>query len=98
MDIQPDEIFISDGAKSDCGNIGDLFDVDNKVALCDPVYTVYLDTNAMAAVREYDAETDRWSNIYYMPPPPENDFVLPCPKARWTSSTSAPPTTPPAPS
>ena len=48
IDIADDEIFVSDGAKSDCGNIGDLFAVDNIVAVCDPVYPVYVDTNAMA--------------------------------------------------
>lgn len=47
-DISADEIFISDGAKSDSGNIGDIFSVDNKIAVCDPVYPVYVDTNAMA--------------------------------------------------
>ena len=46
--VQPGEIFVSDGAKSDCGNIGDIFGVDNVVAVCDPVYPVYVDTNAMA--------------------------------------------------
>lgn len=74
--IEPDEIFISDGAKSDCGNIGDLFSSENKVALCDPVYTVYLDTNAMSGrAGEYDAKKERWSNIYYMPTVAENGFV-----------------------
>ena len=48
VDIALDEIFISDGAKSDSGNIGDIFAVDNKIAVCDPVYPVYVDTNAMA--------------------------------------------------
>ena len=46
--ISPDEIFISDGAKSDSGNIGDIFALDNKIAVCDPVYPVYVDTNAMS--------------------------------------------------
>ena len=45
-DIAIDEIFVSDGAKSDSGNIGDIFSVDNKIAVCDPVYPVYVDTNA----------------------------------------------------
>ena len=74
--IAPDEIFISDGAKSDCGNIGDLFSPDNKVAVCDPVYTVYVDTNAMSGrAGEYDAEQGRWDNICYMPTTAENGFV-----------------------
>ncbi len=74
--IDPDEIFISDGAKSDCGNIGDLFSPDNKVAVCDPVYTVYVDTNAMSGrAGDYDTEKGCWDNIYYMPTVAENDFV-----------------------
>ena len=74
--IDPDEIFISDGAKSDCGNIGDLFSPDNKVAVCDPVYTVYVDTNAMSGrAGEYDTEKGCWDNISYMPTVAENDFV-----------------------
>ena len=47
IDLKLDEIFLSDGAKSDCGNIGDIFDTDNTVAICDPVYPVYIDTNIM---------------------------------------------------
>lgn len=46
--LEADEVFVSDGAKSDCGNIGDIFGLDNVVAVCDPVYPVYVDTNAMA--------------------------------------------------
>ena len=46
--LASDEIFISDGAKSDCGNIGDIFATDNVIAVCDPVYPVYVDSNAMA--------------------------------------------------
>ena len=48
VDIKEDEIFVSDGAKCDCGNIVDIFAVDNKVAITDPVYPVYLDTNVMS--------------------------------------------------
>ena len=48
ISLATEEIFISDGAKSDCGNIGDIFDVDNTVAVCDPVYPVYVDSNVMA--------------------------------------------------
>lgn len=65
VDIAKDEIFLSDGAKSDCGNIGDIFSVDNKVAICDPVYPVYLDTNIMSG------RTD----IIYMPCTAENNFM-----------------------
>lgn len=74
--ISPDEIFVSDGAKSDCGNIGDIFAEDNIVAVCDPVYPVYVDTNAMAGrAGDYDADTERWTNIVYMPTTAENDFT-----------------------
>ena len=81
--IEPDEIFISDGAKSDCGNIGDLFSPDNKVAVCDPVYTVYVDTNAMSGrAGDYDTEKGCWNNIYYMPTVAENDFVPALPEEK----------------
>ena len=53
VEIADDEIFVSDGAKSDCGNIGDIFSVDNVVAVCDPVYPVYVDTNAMAGLVDF---------------------------------------------
>ena len=75
MDIAADEIFVSDGAKCDTGNIGDIFDIDNKVAVCDPVYPVYVDTNAMAG-RAGDFGADgRWSNLIYMSCVESNGFV-----------------------
>ena len=75
IEIEEGEIFVSDGAKSDCGNIGDLFDVDNVIAVCDPVYPVYVDTNAMAGrAGEYDEASQGWTNIYYMPTTAENGF------------------------
>lgn len=75
VDIAPDEVFISDGAKSDCGNIGDIFAIDNKIAVCDPVYPVYVDSNAMTGrAGEYDVDAEEWTNIYYMPTTAENDF------------------------
>ena len=52
IDIKKDEIFISDGAKCDCGNIVDIFSKDNKVAITDPVYPVYLDTNVMSILNQ----------------------------------------------
>ena len=80
VDIGKDEIFVSDGAKSDCGNIGDIFSVDNKVAICDPVYPVYADSNAMAG-RAGDFGADgRWSNLIYMPCTAENGFAPELPK------------------
>ena len=75
IDIDVDEIFVSDGAKSDCGNIGDILSIDNKVAVCDPVYPVYVDTNAMAGrAGDYDETAEKWTNITYMPTTAENGF------------------------
>ena len=83
MDIQPDEIFVSDGAKSDCGNIGDIFGVDNVVAVCDPVYPVYVDTNAMAGrAGDYQEELGKWSKLIYMPCVEENGFSPEPPKEK----------------
>ncbi len=82
IDINTDEIFLSDGAKSDCGNIGDIFGVDNKVAICDPVYPVYLDTNVMAG-RSGDKGADGlYENIIYMPCTAENGFMPDLPKEK----------------
>ncbi|BCJ93628.1 LL-diaminopimelate aminotransferase [Anaerocolumna cellulosilytica] len=76
VDIAIDEIFISDGAKSDSGNIGDIFDVNNKIAVCDPVYPVYVDTNAMSGrTGEYQPDLGKWSNVIYMPCTIENNFA-----------------------
>lgn len=74
MDIEPDEIFVSDGAKSDCGNITDIFSVDNTVAVCDPVYPVYVDTNAMSG-RAGDFADGKWTKLIYMPCIEENGFL-----------------------
>ena len=83
MDIQPNEIFISDGAKSDCGNIGDIFGPDNVVAVCDPVYPVYVDTNAMAGrAGDFQEEIGRWSKLVYMPCVEENGFTPELPKEK----------------
>ena len=80
-DIAADEIFVSDGAKSDSGNIGDIFSVDNKIAVCDPVYPVYVDTNAMAGrTGDYIADAQRWSNVIYMPCTAETNFAPELPK------------------
>lgn len=75
-DIAADEIFVSDGAKCDSGNIQEIFSVDNKIAVCDPVYPVYVDTNVMAGrTGTYDAAGERWSDVIYMPCTAENDFA-----------------------
>jgi LL-diaminopimelate aminotransferase len=71
-----DEIFVSDGAKSDSGNIGDIFSENNRIAVCDPVYPVYVDTNVMAGrAGDYIGETEKWSNVIYMPCTLENGFA-----------------------
>ncbi len=67
-EIAPDEIFVSDGAKSDSGNIQELFDESCRIAVCDPVYPVYVDSNVMAGrCGTYDATAERWSRVIYMP-------------------------------
>ena len=74
--ISPEEVLISDGAKSDCGNIGDIFGLDYVVAVCDPVYPVYVDTNAMAGrAGDYQEELGRWNKLVYMPCVEENGFT-----------------------
>lgn len=79
--ISADEIFVSDGAKSDCGNIQEIFDENCRIAVCDPVYPVYVDSNVMAGrTGEYDEKTGRWSNVIYMPCTAENHFVPELPK------------------
>ena len=81
VDIQEDEIFVSDGAKCDCSNIQELFSVDNRIAVCDPVYPVYVDSNVMAGrTGTYDAQTQTWSDVIYMPCTAENQFVPELPK------------------
>ena len=83
VDIKPNEIFVSDGAKSDCGNIGDIFGADNVVAVCDPVYPVYVDTNAMAGrAGDFQAELGKWSKLVYMPCVEENGFTPQIPQEK----------------
>ena len=74
--IDTDEIFVSDGCKSDSGNIGDIFAADNYVAVCDPVYPVYVDSNVMSGrAGEYDAQTGLWSNFMYLKCEEKNGFI-----------------------
>lgn len=75
VSLDMDEIFISDGAKSDTANIQEIFGIDNIIALTDPVYPVYLDSNVMAGrTGTYDRESGRFSNMVYMPCTAENSF------------------------
>ncbi|MCF0114839.1 MAG: LL-diaminopimelate aminotransferase [Erysipelotrichaceae bacterium] len=72
--VSVDEIFVSDGAKCDCANIQEIFSSDAKIAVCDPVYPVYVDSNVMAGrTGEWNGET--WSKVIYMPCTSENNFV-----------------------
>ena len=81
LGIEADEIFVSDGAKCDCGNIVDIFCKKNKVAITDPVYPVYLDTNVMSGRSGiYNKENGMYENIVYMPVTKENGFVPELPK------------------
>ena len=83
LGIAPDEIFVSDGAKCDCGNIVDIFGADNKVAITDPVYPVYIDTNVMSGRSgKFNEKTGMYENIVYMPVSKENDFVPELPKEK----------------
>lgn len=75
IDIDASEVFVSDGAKSDTGNIGDIFDVNNHVAITDPSYPVYVDTNAMAGRAGSVASGGIWSALYYLPCNESNHFV-----------------------
>ena len=80
-DIAADEIFISDGAKCDSGNIQEIFAKDNKIAVCDPVYPVYVDTNVMAGrTGTYDPKTETWSDVIYMPCTKETNFAPELPR------------------
>ena len=80
-DIAIDEIFVSDGAKCDSGNIQEIFSVDNKIAVCDPGYPVYVDTNVMAGrTGTYDPNTELWSDVIYMPCKADNNFAPELPK------------------
>ena len=83
VNIDIDEIFVSDGAKCDCGNIVDIFGIDNKIAITDPVYPVYLDTNVMSGRSgKYNKETGKYENIVYMPATAENNFIPELPKEK----------------
>lgn len=75
IEMDASEIFVSDGAKSDTGNIGDILHTDNRVCVTDPIYPVYIDSNVMAGRAGTLNEQGRWSRITYMPCTAENQFV-----------------------
>ena len=81
VDMSIDEIFVSDGAKSDSGNIQEIFGPDNKIAVCDPVYPVYVDTNVMAGrAGTYNPDTESFSDVIYMPCTAATNFAPEFPK------------------
>ena len=81
VDIATDEVFVSDGAKSDSANIQEIFAADSKIAVCDPVYPVYVDSNVMAGrTGTYDSTTGLWSDVIYMPCSAANKFAPELPK------------------
>ena len=83
VELDPDEIFVGDGAKSDLGNIGDILSVKNRVAVTDPVYAVYVDTNVMGGrAGELAGDGEHWSQIVYIPCTAENNFVPALPTER----------------
>lgn len=80
--LKPSEVFVSDGAKSDTGNIGDILQQGNSVAVTDPVYPVYVDSNVMSG-RAGDLQEDgRWNHITYLPCTAENNFIPQLPDKR----------------
>ena len=80
-DIAPDEIFVSDGAKSDSSNIQELFSSENVIAVTDPVYPVYVDSNVMAGrCGNYDTHSGEWDRVVYLPVTKENNFIPEFPK------------------
>ena len=82
VDIDIDEIFVSDGAKCDTGNMQEVFGLDNVIAVSDPVYPVYVDTNVMAGRTGGPAEQGKYEGIVYMPCTEENGFVPDLPKEK----------------
>ena len=81
IELSSSEVFISDGAKSDTGNIGDILGLDNKVAVTDPVYPVYVDSNVMGG-RAGQLNGKQWSDITYMPCTADNNFIPSIPSNR----------------
>lgn len=80
IDIHADDIFISDGAKSDIGNFGDLFTSETRIALTDPCYPVYVDANVIDG-RQGNLSEGRWTNIEYLDCTPQSEFLPSLPKS-----------------
>jgi len=82
IDVSADEIFVSDGSKCDSGNILDIFGSDNKIAVLDPVYPVYVDTNVMAGHTGPADDNGRYGGLVYMPVTAESNFEPELPTER----------------
>ena len=95
-DIAADEVFVSDGGKCDTGNILDIFAPNNAIAVTDPVYPVYVDTNVMAGHTGPANAKGEFQGLLYLPATPANGFAPEPPRQKWISPTFARPTIPPA--
>ncbi len=83
ISVEKEEIFVSDGAKCDTGNFQELFDINNTIAITDPVYPVYLDSNVMAGrTGNFNEETQKFDKVVYMPVTKENNFIPELPKEK----------------
>jgi LL-diaminopimelate aminotransferase len=80
--LEPSEIFVSDGAKSDTSNMGDILRHDNSIGVTDPVYPAYIDSNVMSGRTGELLKDGKWSNVVYMPCTEENNFIPELPKRR----------------
>lgn len=82
VNVAADEIFISDGSKCDTGNILDILGPNNKIAITDPVYPVYVDTNVMAGHTGPADDDGRYGNLVYLPVTADNDFIADLPSEK----------------
>jgi LL-diaminopimelate aminotransferase len=82
IEVADDEIFVSDGSKCDCANVLDVFGESNRIAVMDPVYPVYVDTNVMAGHTGPANEAGVYSGLLYLPCTPENGFMPEVPDER----------------
>lgn len=82
VSLSASEIFISDGAKTDTGNLGDILRHDNSIGVSDPIYPAYIDSNVSSGRAGYIDKEGKWSNVVYIPCHMENNFIPPIPKQR----------------
>ena len=82
VSLSASEIFISDGAKTDTGNLGEILRHDNSIGVTDPIYPAYIDSNVSSGRAGYIDEWGKWSNVVYIPCRMENNFIPPIPEQR----------------